>query len=277
MQTQIINGRKIRDEILEKVKREVATLPFVPVFCDILVGSDPSSVQYVRMKANTAYACGMKFRQADFKEDITTEELIEEIKNLNHVPHICGVIVQLPLPSHFDKERILDEISPVIDVDCLSKTATENFYNNKTDLIYPTAKAVITILDSIVDLKDKNILVLGQGRLVGKPVTHLLKERGLEVATTNSKTENINDLVKNADIIISAMGQGKFIKGDMIKEGAVIIDAGTSEENGSIVGDVDTDSVVGIASYLTPTPGGVGPVTIAMLLENVLQVAKNKK
>jgi 5,10-methylene-tetrahydrofolate dehydrogenase/methenyl tetrahydrofolate cyclohydrolase len=128
-----------------------------------------------------------------------------------------------------------------------------------------------------LDLSEKKILILGQGSLVGLPVTHLLKKRGLSVDVVNTKTPNTEELIKNAEVIISAIGRGKFIKGDMIKEGVVIIDAGTSEDNGAVVGDVDSESVKGIASFVSPTPGGVGPVTVAMLLKNVLQVAKNKK
>ncbi|MDD3663505.1 MAG: bifunctional methylenetetrahydrofolate dehydrogenase/methenyltetrahydrofolate cyclohydrolase, partial [Candidatus Pacebacteria bacterium] len=155
---------------------------------------------------------------------------------------------------------------------------SNNFYNNKEGLGYPTAIACLRILDSVnLDLKDKNIVVLGQGTLVGRPVTHLLRSRGFNVLTIDSHTENISSLLKNADIIISGIGKGKFIKGDMVKEGVVIVDAGTSEENGSVIGDVDFESTLEIASYLTPSPGGVGPVTVAVLLENVLKVAENKK
>lgn len=274
----IIDGRKIKDEILEEVKKEVFSLPFSPVFCDILVGNDISSVQYVNMKARIAESVGIKFRTANFKESVTTEELIEEIENLNKVPHICGVIIQLPLPSYIDKKRVLDAISPELDVDCLGQINSENFYNNTTEISYPTALACMKILDSInIDLSEKKIIVLGQGTLVGLPVSHLLRARGLNITTINSKTEDSIQMIKEADVIISAIGKGKFIKGEMIKKGAIIIDAGTSEDNGAVVGDVDFESVLEIASYVSPTPGGVGPVTVAMLLSNVLQVAKSKK
>ncbi len=277
MQTQIIDGRKIKDEILEEVKAKVLTLPFVPVFCDILVGDDKVSAQYVRIKAQAAESVGIKFRTAQFRESITTEELIEEIEALNHVPHMCGVIVQLPLPSHINKETVLDTIKPEIDVDCLAFKSSENFYNNGEGLSYPTALACIKILDSInIDLNNKKIVVLGQGNLVGKPVTHLLRTRGFSVATIDSKTENADSLLKEADVIISGIGQGKFLTGSMIKEGAVVVDAGTSEDNGAVVGDVDLESVKNIASFVSPTPGGVGPVTVAILLKNVLVVAQNK-
>jgi methylenetetrahydrofolate dehydrogenase (NADP+)/methenyltetrahydrofolate cyclohydrolase len=136
----------------------------------------------------------------------------------------------------------------------------------------------LNILDSLnLDLNTMNIVVLGQGALVGRPVSHILLERGLDVKIINTKTENSFDLIKKADIIISAIGQGKFITGEIVKKGVVIIDAGTSEENGAIIGDVELESVSKVASYITPSPGGVGPVTVAMLLKNVLMVAENKK
>jgi methylenetetrahydrofolate dehydrogenase (NADP+)/methenyltetrahydrofolate cyclohydrolase len=230
------------------------------------------------MKAKIAESVGIKFRTADFTDSVSTEELIEEIENLKKVPHMCGVIIQLPLPEPIDKRKVLDAISPALDVDCLGTINSENFYNNGSKISYPTALACLKILDSLdIDLSKKKILILGQGSLVGLPVAYLLRARGLNIETINTKTTNTEILIKEADVIISAIGKGKFIKGDMIKEGVIIIDAGTSEDNGSVVGDVDLESVTGIASFISPTPGGVGPVTVAMLLRNVLQVAKNKK
>lgn len=274
---QIIDGRKIKDEILKEVKEGVLTLPFSPVFCDILVGNNISSVQYVQMKAKIAESVEIKFRTADFKDSVSTEELIEEIENLNKVPHMCGIIIQLPLPPHIDKRRVLDAILPELDVDCLGSINSENFYNNDGEMGYPTAMACIKILESLnINLSEKKILILGQGSLVGLPVAHLLRSKDFEVVTANSRTDNVAILIKEADLIISAIGRGKFIKGDMIKEGVIIIDAGTSEDNGALVGDVDLDSVMNVASFVSPTPGGVGPVTVAMLLKNVL-LAANKK
>lgn len=286
----ILDGKKLREEILENVKREVKLLSFQPIFCDVLVGNDPSSAQYVRMKQKTAESLGIKFHNASFPASITTEELIKEIKILNQIPNMCGIIIQLPLPENIDRRAVLDAIDAHLDVDCLGIIASEKFYKGETTLGFPTALACIAILDSLnLDLKGKNIVVLGQGDLVGKPVTALLNFRELNPKIITRKTparphdasgaggENKEDLLKEADVIISGIGNGRYLTGDMIKSGVVLIDAGTSESNGGIVGDVDLESVRDVASYVSPVPGGVGPVTVAMLLQNVLTVAKNLK
>jgi methylenetetrahydrofolate dehydrogenase (NADP+) / methenyltetrahydrofolate cyclohydrolase len=278
MQTQIIDGKKLRDEILTKVKSEVANLSFRPVFCDVLVGEDPVSAQYVRMKASFAETIGIHFHHATFPATITTENLIKEIKILNKIPNMCGLIVQLPLPATIDREKVLNSIDPKIDVDCLGEIASEKFFNNKGNIGRPTAVSCMEFLDSInLDLKNKKILILGQGELVGKPVTALLKFRGLSPNIAVKETINQAELMKQADIIISGTGHGRLITGNKIKKGVVIIDAGTSKVDGKIIGDVDRESVEGIASFISPVPGGVGPVTVAMLLNNVLQVAKTRK
>ena len=275
---QIIDGRKIKESILEDLKNKVDALPFSPLFCDILVGDDSVSASYVRIKSKAAESIGIKFRTINFPAEISTSEIIEEINNLNRVPHICGVIVQLPIPPHIDTQMVLDSIDPMLDVDCLGSFNSTNFYNDKESSIgYPTALACMYILDSLnLDLYTKKIVVLGQGKLVGLPVSHLLEHRGLNISRINSKTENREELLRSADVIISAMGKGKYLNGSMIKEGVVIIDAGTSEDNGGIVGDVDIESVQGIASFVSPCPGGVGPVTVAMLLQNIVEVARLK-
>jgi methylenetetrahydrofolate dehydrogenase (NADP+)/methenyltetrahydrofolate cyclohydrolase len=274
---QIIDGNKLRNEILAKVKKEVADLPFTPIFCDVLVGEDLASIQYVEIKAKRAESVGIKFHNAKFPSSISTADLVKEIETLNKIPNMCGIIIQLPLPAHIDSQAILDSVDPRLDVDCLGKIQSEKFYSGETagGISFPTALACMAVLDSLnLDLVGKNICVLGQGKLVGKPVTALLKFRGLNPETIRSKTENKEQLIKEADIIISGMGKGKYITGDMIKKGVVLIDAGTSEDEGSLVGDIDFESVKDVAGYISPVPGGVGPVTVAMLLKNVLIVAK---
>jgi methylenetetrahydrofolate dehydrogenase (NADP+) / methenyltetrahydrofolate cyclohydrolase len=273
----IIDGRKIAKDLLGELEIQVARLTRVPVFCDILVGSDPASAQYVEMKGKKAERVGMKFRRADFPSTITTEDLVAEIKKINQEPNLCGLIVQLPLPPHLDRKKILDSIDPQIDVDCTGEINTKKFYEGKPYLIFPTAAAVVELLDSTkVNLEQKNVLVIGQGELVGKPVTFLLKQRGLNVQIADINTKNTQELMKGADVIISAVGKPKLITGEIIKSGCVVIDAGTSESDGGIVGDADFESVSQSCAFLSPVPGGVGPVTVAMLLKNVLLAAKNK-
>ncbi|MFN4181424.1 MAG: bifunctional 5,10-methylenetetrahydrofolate dehydrogenase/5,10-methenyltetrahydrofolate cyclohydrolase [Candidatus Paceibacteria bacterium] len=273
----IIDGKKIAASVLDEVKNEVAKLPFVPVFCDVLVGDDFASKKYVKMKATKAESVGIKFYHADFPVSVTTDELVSSISKLNKVPHMCGIIVQLPLPSHLDEAKVLSAIDPALDVDALGPVVNEKFYNSEATLKLPTALACMRILESLeINLENKNIVVLGQGKLVGKPVTKLLEEKGLAPITVKSDTPNQIDILQNADIIISGIGHGHYVKSDMVKEGVILIDAGTSESGAGLVGDVDMESVKDKAAYLSPCPGGVGPVTVAMLLSNVLQVAQNK-
>lgn len=273
---EIIDGKKIAQKILAELKEEVAALPFQPVFCDVLVGNNPVSAQYVRMKGKMAERIGMRFRKAEFPATITTKELTKEISSLNLEPYMSGLIVQLPLPTHIDKKTILNAIDPRIDVDCIGETNSNLFYSGKTYLKFPTAAAIMVILDSVgVELKGKKVLVIGRGELVGRPVSFLLRQKGLNVRLAHSSTGDLPALIKTADVIISATGRSRLIKGDMIKPGSIVIDAGTSEQNGSIVGDVDLASVEKVSGLISPVPGGVGPVTVAMLLKNVLIVAKN--
>ncbi len=301
---QIIDGRKIKEEILAEVKKEISFLDFQPIFCDVLVGNDPSSVQYVQMKAKNAENVGIKFHQAFFPATITNQELTEEIKKINKIPNMCGIIVQLPLPEHINKKLILDTIDPLLDVDCLGSIASKNFYEGKIENGFPTALACMEILDSLKvfgksdlsgksgksDLsknlwQNKKILVMGQGELVGKPVSALLNFRKsnsgalsvFDIIDSKTIFSEKEKLLKEADLIISGIGQGKYITGDMLKKGVILIDAGTSEIGSGIVGDVNLESVKNVASFVSPVPGGVGPVTVAMLFKNVLNVARKLK
>lgn len=271
----MIDGKKLSREILSEIKAEIKILPFQPVFCDVLVGDNKVSRQYVDMKARAATSVGMLFHKADFPVSITTEQLVQEIKILNKIPNMCGIILQLPLPSHIDTKLALDAVDSAIDVDCLGTLVGEKFYQGDFTLGFPTALACLKLLDSLhLNLTNKKIVVLGYGNLVGKPVAALLNFRNLDPIIIRSKTEHKEELIKQADIIISGMGKGRYLTGEMIKTGAVIIDAGTSESGAGIVGDVDLDSVKTVAGFVSPVPGGVGPMTVAMLLKNVLTVAK---
>jgi len=272
---QIIDGRKVRDENLAKLKNRISALPFQPLFCDVLVGGSEVSAQYVRMKEKTAKSIGLKVVHAVLPGTITTEELIKELRRLGALKNMAGLIVQLPLPASIDARKVLDAIPSNVDVDALGTTTSDLFYKSKPTFLFPTAAASVALLDSLnLDLSTKNIVVVGQGMLVGRPVTHLLTSRGLTVHTIDRDTKNPDELLKNADVIITAVGKAKLVHGGNIKEGVVIIDAGTSESNGSIVGDVDRETVEPIAGFLSPVPGGVGPVTVSMLMQNVVVSAE---
>ena len=296
--TTVFDGKKMKNEILHSVSQKVATFSHTPLFTDILIGDDPVNAQYVAMKKKMATKLGFGYKDVAFSADTPVEKIVEEIHKLNTTPDMAGIIVQLPLPPQYNKAEILDAVDPRLDVDVLGTIASEQFYNytgsliskrtsdmqaslhvresagntRPQPLILPTANAVMKILDAAsVDLQTKKILILGQGPLVGKPVAHLLKKQSLlfDIVTRQTPVEEKLQLLAGADVIISAMGVPNDIAGDMIKEGVIIIDAGTSEMEGSIVGDVHFESVAPKASFITPTPGGVGPVTVACLFENV--------
>jgi methylenetetrahydrofolate dehydrogenase (NADP+)/methenyltetrahydrofolate cyclohydrolase len=262
-----IDGSEIAKQLLTKLSTEVRRLPFTPLFCDVLVGDNAVASSFVKIKAKRAEEIGLKFELIQFPETANTEEVIEKIKTIQRNPFLSGLIVQLPLPAQLDKDAIINAIDPRVDVDALGKNAT---------MASPTASAVIAVLDSLnLDLSTKKILMIGQGELVGKPVTAILRSKGLDVVTADESTANLKELTLTADVIISATGHAKLITGDMIKTDSVLIDCGTSESAGSIVGDVDMDSVLSKAKFISPVPGGVGPVTVAKLLQNVVNVAKD--
>ncbi len=273
----IIDGKKIASAILLDLKQKVGQLPFQPVFCDVLVGDNKVSASYVRMKAKAAERIGIKFRAANFSAGVGVQDLIAEIKSISQEPNMCGLIVQLPLPKNLPRQEILDAIKPEIDVDCMGSKNLADFYRGNIRFAPPTAVAIMAILESLgVDLSAKRFLVVGQGELVGKPVTFLLKKKGYNTDIADINTENTDELLKSADVVISATGKAGLITGEKIKKSSIIIDAGSSESNGGIVGDADFGSVSSVVSYLSPVPGGVGPVTVAMLLGNVVKSAKNK-
>ncbi len=275
---QIIDGKALAQGILDDLQKEIAEFSFQPVFCDVLVGEDPVSRSYVNMKAKAAEEIGLKFQPLELPSNTTTESVIDEIKNIQNNPHLAGLIVQLPLPDHLDKHAILDAIEPRLDVDCLGSKNSNAFYEGQSLFIPPTAAAVMAVISSLrLELSKLKIVVVGQGDLVGRPVTYLLKQIGLNPATADESIVDLKQLTSKADVVISATGQPRLITAEMIKEQAVVIDCGTAESRGGIVGDADLESIEAKASVVSPVPGGVGPVTVARLLYNVVQSAKDLK
>lgn len=272
----LIDGRKIAENIERSVTARVKALPFVPVFCDVLVGNDKVSLSYVQKKGQAAQRCGMEFTMAQFPEHISQEELCKALQGMGLQEHLCGCIVQLPLPPALDRQAVLDAIDPHIDVDVIGTFSSQAFYNGTAAIMPPTAAAVMEIISTLPEnLQAGKYLVIGQGLLVGKPVAYLLRRAGKAVTVADKRTQNLAALVAEADVVITATGQPELIRGQMLKAGCAVIDAGTAELDGGIVGDVDFASVSTQAAYLTPVPGGVGPVTVAKLLENVMLVAEH--
>lgn len=272
---QIIDGKKIANEIISELKEKVERLDIKPVLAVIKVGCDPASAVYVRNKIKKASEAGIKSVLKELPENTTKQELLSVIKELNDDTNINGILLQLPLPKTLKEEDFLDKISPIKDVDGFTTYNAGKLYKGETPYaISCTPKGIITLLNKTgINIQGKTAVVIGRSNIVGKPMQALLLKNNATVIQAHSKTENLSNYTKLADILISAAGKSEFIKKDMIKEGAVVIDVGiTRNKEGKLKGDVDFNDVFNKASYITPVPGGVGPMTIASLLENAYEL-----
>ena len=277
---EIINGKEIAENILNNIKKEVENFDVKPTLAVIIVGCDPASKVYVKNKIKKSEFLGFNSILKELPEDIQKEELLDVIKNLNNDKNVNGILLQLPLPKGLDEKDFLDEISPIKDVDGFTTyNSGKLFKGEKPYSIACTPKGIIKLLETKnINLEGKVAVVVGRSNIVGKPVANLLLQKNATVIQAHSKTKNLPKILKLADIIISATGKEEFIKGDMVKEGAIIIDVGiTRNKNGKLTGDVDFESVYNKVSYITPVPGGVGPMTIATLMENTLELYKLQK
>lgn len=272
----IINGQKIAKKILKKVKAEVIRLrkngKILKVLC-VLVGNNQSSQSFIRKKQALCERTGIGFVLKQFAVNINGNELIKKIQELQESFH--GVIIQLPLPKHLDKTKILNAVKPELDVDCLAATNLGLLVSGNPKIIPPAAAAVLHILKEYkINLSGKHIVIVGRGDLVGKPLAILLTQGKCTITSCNRHTKNLTEITKQADILISCAGVAKLITAKMVKNGAVILDVGTNHVNGKLCGDVDFEKVKTVANLITPMPGGVGPVMVAKLLENVLILNK---
>lgn len=275
----IIDGRKISSGILQQLKVEVTALAFRPKLIDVFVGDDPVIESYVKIKAKRAAEIGVDFETVRLPANISQQELENKVAELNKTQNLCGLIVQLPLPQGLDKQPVIDEIIPRFDVDMITSANLGAFFAGQ-DLIVPaTANAILTMIKSVdANLVGKHVLVIGAGYLVGRPVSILLMHEGATVTVANISTPDLKNLCLQADVIVSGAGVPGLVTADMVSDKTIVIDAGTAESyNGVIKGDVDFDQVEPKARAVSPVPGGVGPVTVAMLLYNVVQVAKAQK
>lgn len=274
--TIILDGKMLRDKIFESLKAKLDKMQQKPTLAVILVGENPASQIYVRNKKKTAEKLGINSLSIEYPSDISEEELLNKIKELNSDEKVTAILVQLPLPAHINKNRIIDAILPQKDVDGLTPYNLGKLFSGEEPYVYPcTPKGILLLLDEYnIKLEGKNIVVVGRSNLVGKPVAQMLLKRNATVTMCHSHTKNLSEITKTADIIVSAVGK-KVIGEKMLKSDCVVIDVGIfRDENGKISGDVDFENVSKTAAYISPVPGGVGPMTIASLMLNTVELAR---
>lgn len=271
----LLDGKKLAQKMLDILKKEISESKKELRLAAVFVGDNQITKKFLEQKKGAAQDIGLGLRIYDFPETISTNELRGRLAEIVHEEKNTGVIVQLPLPEHINTQYILNAIVPEKDVDVLSARALGNFFVGKSEVLPPVVGAVRAFFDEYgIECRGKHAVVVGAGKLVGKPVAVWLMNEGAAVSVVNEFTKDTSEFTKRGDIIISGAGKPKLITGDMVKEGVVVIDAGTSEAEGKVVGDVDFDSVSPKASFITPVPGGVGPVTVAMLFKNLISLAK---
>ena len=273
---QLINGKEVAENIKLQVKNEIEKLDIDITLAVVVVGNNPASRVYVNNKKKACEYVGIKSIEYPMPEDTTEEDLLVIIDSLNRSNLVHGILVQLPLPKHIDESKVLERISPQKDVDGFTAINTGKLWQGKHVLAPCTAMGIIELLDYYnIEIAGKNCVIVGRSNIVGKPMAALLLERDATVTVCHSKTKNIDKITSKADILISAVGKPKFITWGMVKKDAIIIDVGINrDENGKLCGDVDVESVKDKISYLTPVPGGVGAMTVSMLMKNTLTAAK---
>lgn len=281
MPAQILDGsataRQIREEIKAEVEQFIAKTGITPHLAVLLVGDDPASHVYVNMKKKATTAAGMLSTVIQLPADSQQDEIVEIIRGLNADPNVHGIMVQHPVPKHLDELEILATVSREKDVDGISRDSLGSLMTGDPIFISATPAGIIELLDRYnIPIEGKNAVVVGRSIILGKPVAIYLLNRNATVTVCHTRTRDLGAETRRADILIAAVGRAEMIKGDMIKEGAVVIDAGYNKVEGkqNDVGDVDFEAAKEKASWITPVPGGVGPMTIAMLLKNTMKAAK---
>ena len=273
---EIIDGKKLAKEIREKLKlksNELKEKGINPKLAVIMVGDDKASQVYVKNKSKACNEIGIEFEEFILDKDIRQDELINLIEKLNNDDHIHGILLQSPIPAHLDINEAFKTINPEKDVDGFNPVNIGKLCLNQDTFVSCTPYGIMKMFEAYnIDLTGKNVTIIGRSNIVGKPLIQCCLNKNATVTVCHSKTKDLIEHTKNADVVISAIGKSKFVTEDMIKSGAVVIDVGTNRgEDGKITGDVDFENVSKKASYITPVPGGVGPMTIAMLMNNVIK------
>lgn len=268
----LLDGKMISEEIKKRVAEEVASLKAELTLAIILVGKDPASEIYVNSKTKACEKANIKTKDYFLSDNTTEKELIDLIQKLNNDPLITSILVQMPLPSHISEDNVVNSINPLKDVDGLNIINQGKLLNNTNCLVPATPRGILTLIKRyFIEISGKHAVVIGRSKLVGKPIALLLLNNNATVTICHSKTENLREIVRKADIIVVAIGKPKFLTADMVKKDATVIDVGINRVQGKVVGDVDFESVKEIAGFISPVPRGVGPMTIASLLENVIK------
>ena len=272
----LLNGSETSKKIREEIKDYTTKLEKKAGLAVVLVGSDEASKVYVKNKKLACAQCGIENYEYILPEETSMDELLAKISELNQNPDINGILVQSPLPKHLDEEEVIKNISPLKDVDAFHNINVGKIMNGNFDFLPCTPSGIITLMEKYnIDIEGKNAVVIGRSNIVGKPMAMLLLHKNATVTICHSKTKNISDITKNADIIVVAIGRANFLTADMVSDGCVIIDVGMNRlENGKLCGDVDFENVKEKASYITPVPGGVGPMTITTLMQNTIKAYK---
>lgn len=266
---EILDGKKVSDKVLNELKVRLSRSYSIPKLSIILCGDDPASILYTKMKKESGEAIGLNVEICKLDERITADEFIQEIKNLNKTAD--GIMIQLPLPKHFDSKHILSFIDSDKDVDGLTGISLGRTMEGDERFASATPKGIIRLLEEYnISLEGKEVTIINRSSIVGKPLALMLINRGATVTVCHSKTKDLLKHTKNADIIVIGVGKPNFLNADMIKPEVVLIDVGISKVEGEIAGDIDFENVKNKASFIAPVPGGVGPMTVAMLLENVV-------
>ncbi|MCS6110031.1 bifunctional methylenetetrahydrofolate dehydrogenase/methenyltetrahydrofolate cyclohydrolase [Clostridium botulinum] len=276
---QIINGKevalKIKEEIKTFVEERKNNKLRIPKIASILVGNDGGSIYYMSSQEKVANSLGVDFFKIILEENVTDDDVINEIHKLNDDVNVQGIMLQLPLPKHLNEKKIIKEISVKKDIDCLTFESQGKLYMGEKGFLPCTPNSVVTLIKSLnVDITGKEVVVLGRSNIVGKPVAQLLLNENATVTICHSKTKNLKEVCSKADILVVAIGKPKFINEEYIKENAIVIDVGTSSFEGKITGDVNFDKVIDKASFLTPVPGGVGALTTTLLIKNSCEALK---
>ncbi len=273
MTAQLLNGKQLAADIRSRLKEKIAGFAAAPGLAVILVGNDPASEIYIRAKQKACAEIGIRAEAFHLPENTSQAELTDLINRLNNNPEINGILVQLPLPRHLNEKEILLAVAPEKDVDGFHPYNAGSIIQKRAGAFAPcTPKGILRLLDTTdQDLNGLNAVVVGRSQIVGMPVAHLLLNRNCTVTITHSHTQNLQKICQTADILIAALGKPEFITGAYIKPGAIVIDVGINRTENGLKGDVNFAEAAEIASYITPVPGGVGPMTIAMLLENTCE------